>query len=114
MKFFNTLRKKLPFDDWLPGEPEQDPKKKPKALYIVAVTGDTGQLVRLATKSFDHLRANLRRFHDNRVNYIARRWGRGMKEIDAFAVYSEKAQEQIRTKDQAFAMLSAKVMSDPK
>jgi hypothetical protein len=126
MKILNTLRDLparirrfvtgdiKPFDNWLDGEKAPQKGEKLKVVYVIGVWDNTNRLVRLATRSFDHLKANLFRFDESRIFYIARRWGQGMKEINAYAVNSEQTKQKVRKKEEALYLLSQVVMNDPR
>lgn len=114
MNLIDKILKKLNVEAWLPDEDKLTvEQQKSKTIFIIALIADDGRIHRAATKSIDHVKANLYRFPDNRIAYLARRWGKGMKEVESFAVFSTDLGKVYRTKEQAFEALSQKVFSDP-
>ncbi len=97
--------------DWLEGEA---PKQKPKVVFVLCVADKNGNPIRLATQSLDHLKANIAKFSNENIYYIARRYGDKMDEINAFPVFSKQMNGLISTREEAMMRLMQVIMSDPR
>ena len=115
MKFLDTLRKKLNLDGFFGDEGVSDKDlRKGKVVYILCLVGENGQPVRQGTHNLDYLKQAILKIPNDRIYYLGRRWGRSMKEVQMFAIFSNQMQEVVCDKMLAFNRLAAAVMSDPK
>ncbi len=81
-------------------------QEKKNTQYVICVAADKDRRpVRLKTNSFDHFKSSLKKFRNEDIFYIAKRTGRKMKQIKAFAVYNAKLNEVVCTKEMAFTRL---------
>lgn len=97
--------------EWEGGEA---PKERPKVIYVLCVKDKSGTPVRLATQSLDHLKANIEKFADENIFYVARRFGDKMDQINSFPIFSQNMDALVSNKKEAMMRLMQVVINDPR